>query len=394
MENVTHMPRSDKSQVADVRASVVVMAHPRRLHLAKDIAERVGGTVVLDPDPDGPPDSMLCAAAAWEAVEEGATHHVVLQDDVLPCSGFRGLLLDAIATRPDEALCLFGFASAGASAAARLAALLGLSWFLSEEFYLAAPAVAMPADVARGAAAHLHGVIARRNAHSNPDSSMFRDALQLRYFLDEQGMEARSAVVSLVEHDALGVVSLMGGEEKGLRRAACFREDIIGDVVFDGRSLGRLAARPFVSYEDLRAYVEVPTEGTGWRRQKTSDWLAAYGVEPTVLRSGLDTAMARNGFGGLDRLEGMLRRQIIQEFWNTGFSLGLVAAQHGRDETDPISPVARAALRTIVPGALNRVFPDEVLQELLSGSEALTVAAVQAGQAAGPQLGMVSGRAG
>ncbi len=43
-------------------------------------------------EPDGAPTPLRSARLAWEAAYPGATHHLVLQDDAVPCADFRSRL--------------------------------------------------------------------------------------------------------------------------------------------------------------------------------------------------------------------------------------------------------------------------------------------------------------
>lgn len=358
--------------------SIVVMAHPTRRDSAEMIADRVNATVVYDPDPDGPADSLRCAAEAWASSSDDVTHHVVLQDDVLPCSDFPILLKEAIDSRPHDALSLFGFASSGASATSRISALLGIPWFRSREYFLAAPALVFPKTVADGASEHLRKVIARRSMGSDPRHS-FRDALQLRKYLHDRGTRAYTSVVSLVEHDVLGKPSLMGGSEKGLRRASCFRNDVDGAVTFDSRALEIPRARPHTSYEDVRTHVETYKEDGEWHSQRADVWCAEAGISLNSVLEGMPSAFDELGRDDAAWLRHHLRGPVLGEFWTTSVLIGHTAALHGWND-DKVLPAARRALGTIAPGALNRILSNEMLEELANRSADLAARGALVGQ--------------
>src|SRR4051794_21448311 len=96
--------------MAAVRLSAVVMTHPRRLAAARALAARhpdLDLRLVVDPRPDAPPNALRTARAAWKAVAAGATHHLVVQDDMLLADGIGALLTRAATALPGQVLSLF-----------------------------------------------------------------------------------------------------------------------------------------------------------------------------------------------------------------------------------------------------------------------------------------------
>ena len=70
--------------MSGTRLSVSVMAHPSRSHWVHELRERVGieyANVAWD---RGLGIWDTCSRA-WEMHDPAATHHLVLQDDALPC---------------------------------------------------------------------------------------------------------------------------------------------------------------------------------------------------------------------------------------------------------------------------------------------------------------------
>ena len=68
------------------RLSGAVMTHPKRRAAAERLARSAPPgalQVVMDPDPAGKPSVLRTALCAWEAIEDGATHHLVVQDDMI-----------------------------------------------------------------------------------------------------------------------------------------------------------------------------------------------------------------------------------------------------------------------------------------------------------------------
>lgn len=141
-----------------VRMSVSIMTHPKRRALAEDLCERLSELappVVVDPEPDGPPTAVRTAAAAWNSAPSDATHHLVLQDDLLPSKESVAVLADEVRAAQTSCLSLYAGWSKRIGVAARLAALAGRRRFVIAESFVPAPALVLPSDVAREAGAYL-----------------------------------------------------------------------------------------------------------------------------------------------------------------------------------------------------------------------------------------------
>ncbi|MGN0111711.1 MAG: hypothetical protein ACI38P_08665, partial [Cellulosimicrobium funkei] len=98
-----------RGEVRDPVLSVVVMHHPARGDVSALVraCAPLDVRVVEDPDPEGPPSPLRTAKRAWAAVAPGATHHLVLQDDVAPVAGFAELVRRAVRARPRHAVALY-----------------------------------------------------------------------------------------------------------------------------------------------------------------------------------------------------------------------------------------------------------------------------------------------
>ncbi|MEE3918910.1 Gfo/Idh/MocA family oxidoreductase [Micromonospora sp. BRA006-A] len=101
--------RGSAVTAGEIRLSVAIMHHPRRRErippLVRDCA--LTARVVTDPDPDGVPSPLRTAKVAWRAVADGATHHLVLQDDIRLIRSFATQVHRAIAARPEHGISLY-----------------------------------------------------------------------------------------------------------------------------------------------------------------------------------------------------------------------------------------------------------------------------------------------
>ena len=142
----------------EVRLSAVVMTHPRRRAAAealRDLHPDLDLGIVVDPDPDGPPDALRTARLAWSAVRDDATHHLVVQDDMRLIDGFAAHAARAAAAMPGQVLCFFTEWGSRTSHALRLATLEGASWVPVIDPYVPTTALLLPAEVAQIGRAHV-----------------------------------------------------------------------------------------------------------------------------------------------------------------------------------------------------------------------------------------------
>lgn len=68
-----------------VKLSVAIAAHPHRFKMAKELWDRLGSPPDLRISWDEGDDEWETHRKAWELHDPSATHHLVLQDDALPC---------------------------------------------------------------------------------------------------------------------------------------------------------------------------------------------------------------------------------------------------------------------------------------------------------------------
>jgi hypothetical protein len=195
------------------------MSHPRRSREASALAGLLeDARVVFDPEPGDDPSPLKTALHAWRAVEPGATHHLVVQDDIELTDGFLRRVRAGVQLFPDSALAFYCNWNSVNGAAVRLAAAAGATW--AEETgaeYFPTLAMVLPS---RHIAAYLE--------FAAPFAGLWRDDDELmREFLASKGIGAVLSVPSLVQHGLLP--SLAGNASHGIRRAACFSPRSVPD---------------------------------------------------------------------------------------------------------------------------------------------------------------------
>ncbi|TLP58646.1 hypothetical protein [Microbispora triticiradicis] len=194
------------------RISVAVMYHPARGDRIPRIAEACAPlrlVPVPDPDPGSFPSPLRTAKRAWAAWSPDATHHLVLQDDVLLVDGFSAHLRAAVAACPDDALALYAhWNSPYNSYAIRQAATGGASWArLVPGEWVPTQGLVLPVGLAKELGDYLAGV---------PDHVRDDDTV-IDLFLRERDRRVLVTVPHLLDHDE--VASVAGNLDHGVRRA-------------------------------------------------------------------------------------------------------------------------------------------------------------------------------
>lgn len=132
---------------------VRVQHHPARAALVGPLLSRLppGSEVVTDPNPDSPKRSPLRTylEALRLPVADDVTHIVVVQDDAWPVDGFEEKMLDALATHPDELVCLFVPGSGSHRRQMLAAAARGQSFTRLATTWIPAVALSWPVSRAR-----------------------------------------------------------------------------------------------------------------------------------------------------------------------------------------------------------------------------------------------------
>ena len=210
-------PAQDSDDVVPVRMesvtlSVVVMAHPKRREWAEALAARLDPCpIIYDPEPDGEPSSWRTARLAWAAHREmpDATHHMVVQDDAIPCYRFLHGAHAAIAARPDRCLSFYGNRKEIGAALER-----GESWARVRDF-LNAQAVVLPVGWIRQ-------YVAYGDAMGEGD-----DDWRLQHYLKAMGEYALLSAPSLVQHGSPDS-GLLGHGKMPIRRVSRWFADDLG----------------------------------------------------------------------------------------------------------------------------------------------------------------------
>ena len=367
-----------------IELSAVVMTHPLRLVAARDLQRRhpeLALEVVLDPEPGHWRRSPLrTARAAWRSAPPDATHHLVVQDDVVLCPDFLDHVRCAIATAPTAALSFFTEWGSYTSFGLRLAALSTSSWVEAADSYLPTQAAVLPTELASG----FDDYAAREAGRERMDDVVLLD------YVRRLGVPALVSVPNLVQHD--DTASLVGHEHFGPRRSACYAPAIPTPPCWSG-GVTAPTLIPVMHQETHLAlcHLRPSADRHDWSRMRTERLLSDHGLDPDALDAALERTLA-----GIERgseAGEAIGTPLLRGSWHTSVALGLALSRlwaetgHARPLAEALAdPVASAALSTMPAGVLRRVLPEEMLAEITAPLTALVRGGLMVGFTASARL--------
>jgi hypothetical protein len=358
----------------EVRLSAAVMTHPSRRTAAEQLRDQhpeLHLKVVEDPDPSGPPRAQRTARLAWAAVDPGATHHLVVQDDMLLVEGVAKRTRQAAAAKPDEILCLFSEWGSRTANAVRLGALEGVSWVPVIDPYIPTAAVILPAATARALA-------------DFPADEATPDDVVLLNYARANGLHPLVSVPNLAEH--AGSDSLVGNDALwGPRRSALYAGRLEAVPPLDSTVSAQTQVPHLLVWDGypVSAVPDVRDDPTRsqWSSLPTYLYLSSRGVTvPNLLGWFADATADLDRDGEVFRL--MARPLLFQSFVLL-LAYGVAAADILPDKTAlekrMSEPVVREGLLTLAPGAFQRFVPRQVAERLRDLLDPFVTQAIQTG---------------
>jgi len=341
----------DSARSSRDRLSMVVMCHPRRADMARELAASLGnGTeLVFDPDPDGPPSALRTAARAWARCDRVSTHHAVVQDDIEPTANLWPLMDRAVRAQPSSVLTFYANSTSWNGAAARAAVLAGHTWVapVGGE-YFPTLATVMPCPVAHEFAELAAAHVAR---HETDDDEVLADYLAAR------GVAALLRGPNLVEHR--GMPSLSGWDADprrpdmfgGVRRSVCYQPRTPVPEVES-----RLDWTPaWAQFNQRRALLRMPSRlgRARWQTQSRASQFRVLGITRADICRLADPWLRQ--LAPLPERPAAARR-LVRELCLAGYGLGWVVASVSPDRPQPPvrTPVNDAALSTYIEAGLGK----------------------------------------
>jgi hypothetical protein len=359
------------------RLSAAVMSHPRRGQAAAALARRLAGArVVTDPDPGDAPSPLKTALHAWRAVEPGATHHLVVQDDVELSDGFLRRVTAGITLFPDSAIACYANWNSVNGAAARLAAAAGATWATETGAeYFPTLAMVLPAR-------HIDAYL----EFAAPFARLWRDDDEvMREFLSGAGIGAVLSVPSLVQHGTME--SLAGNVGHGIRRAACFAVRAEPDGTREALAHS-IAGIPWLKAGRVLAMVR--DTGGEYLRRPWPRLLDPVGPDAAWVRRRFEAFVGSSGQLGKAREN--LGDMLTYSLWLTAYLMGSIV----RDGGVPVQVLAdgavprrgaRIGLDTLAAGAIvGTVIPPRLVRSYRSETTDLAEHGFATGLGDSPKL--------
>lgn len=291
--------------------------------------------IITDPDPAGPPSPLRTSKLAWAAVADDATHHLVLQDDVILVDGFAEQLRHAVVNGPRAAVALFvSWSSPHHAYEARRAAAAGSAWARlgRDREWMPTVGLVVPAPEARGLAAHLAKF---------PDEHRNEDPL-VAEFCRGRGLPVVAVVPQLVDH--MESDSLAGNDYHGERHSPVFlRDPGTGPDYWLERAWpaglhGLAAAAHAVEIYNSECRIRfIRTDaGEPWSHPfgwYWSDWCSVLGIDADAVLSRLDAVIRRRFLDDRAPADpaGRFASRLMVEVWAAGYLLGADVGFSRRD---------------------------------------------------------------
>ena len=328
-----------------VSMSATIMAHPGRAEAADEIASKlteIPVRVVFDPDPTGPRSTVRTARDAWVPWVNGATHHLVLQDDITLLPEFESRLEAAVSAQPQSLLSLFSEWGSFNAHATRVGVFAGTPWVEPANMYIPTNAAIAPVAVAEDFAQYLRGI-----PLDVPDDEA------LYSFAARSGIRCLIAIPNLIQHDS-GALSLSGNISHGLRRASVVDRTVLKSDYWESPPLASLVSVPGI---DWRTGLEVlryrdSTKSPHWRVRKPSEACIVLYPDVSALLVKAQAQLVRTSVESREIGAALCDASsaLVKQFL-TGFS-------HRLDGSSLISrEQTQMAIATFVPGSMRIRLP-------------------------------------
>lgn len=335
-----------------VRLSTVVMCHPARLAGAERVAAECAplpARIVRDPDPDGVPSPLRTAKVAWAAIEPGATHHLVVQDDVHLDRDFARHVTALLERHPDRAVSLgVLWVSPYNSYRVRQAAVGGYAAVrLAPWEWVPSLGLALPVDRARELAAFLAGF---------PDVTRDDDE-HIAVFCAERGIPVVAPVPHVLDHST--GPSVAGNDHHGVRLAVAPADGPVGTAHWSGPELADPARHGGLGYAvelvASRCHVRIRRSGAQEAAEQPFTWPWRPWSALLGVAHGTISAAARAA-GPPPRA---LPADAAGEVWAAGYLLGALTPDSGDERGGHLrvrEDARMAALRSWITAGLR---PDD-----------------------------------
>lgn len=210
---------------ANLNVAVRVQHHPSRAALIGPLEEALSGfadvQIVTDDVTGHRPDTWRAHRACLEAMPEGASHLLVVQDDARPCDNFAARTVELLEEAPGRIVCLFAPGFAFLTRRLQQAAQKGATLMeLPQVAFVPCVAIVYPAATVAGLLEFVDGRSwPKANRVGMADDGVIADYCRARR------VRPLVAVPSLVDHrDDVPSIAKPSHHRGGHRRAALFAD--------------------------------------------------------------------------------------------------------------------------------------------------------------------------
>lgn len=340
----------------EVMLSCAIMAHPDRSQDAQELAqkiEEISPQIIFDSNPGGVSTTFRTAHEAWSSVPPWATHHLVLQDDALPCANMVSRLKNVLKNHPKTPISLFCEWGSGTAVMLRWALMSGHGLAQCVDKYVPTVGLVLPASMARAL-----------SEERDPESQIEPDDEVIAKFLNQKRITPFTVVPNLIEHG--GDESLVGnGSRMGTRRSAKIWNPQYGEI--NPKPLYAPAKIPLIAWQTGRsALIQWDTE-TQERKSTVRLFrreLEDAGLPHSLLIKGID-AQLDSPRGQL--LESEVGYGFLHELWMVSVATAVFSPTDIAN-SQPSDEIVISSLESLPAGALRTVMPKVLYdQEVLSG---------------------------
>ncbi|MBP1999934.1 GR25 family glycosyltransferase involved in LPS biosynthesis [Paenibacillus shirakamiensis] len=309
--------------MGELNISISIMTHPMRRRLAKEVAEQLSHEtvdIIIDPDPWSGPATLRTSIKAWASIKPDATHHIVLQDDVLLVDQFMDHVRDAVSMSPHTPVAFHTDWMSRNGMVVRLGTWSGARMIDAVPEYTPCLALVMPRHQIEGFLSFVKDW---------PDPLEADDDVMRKYFAAYQ-IQLKLTLPNLVEH--LRYKSLVGNDSQGKRSSSCFVSTLepqyflkpstclsgLDDLPYFRRAEITLYSR---QKQDSSEYYEQGTAAYEWSKLGLKEFASKYDIDLDHLMEQYNSFLDQQDVDQIHLWLKLLSPRALWGLWISGYIL-------------------------------------------------------------------------